>query len=374
MIECSKSLKAIYLNARSCNNKTTEINDLIIEKNADITFISETWLKDNDNITVTNLVPKGFSIINKNRKSRSGGDVAIIYKSSLEILSNKIVTDEFSSFECISIKVKTADSKSCFLSCIYYRPTKSKKNIASFSTFLSEFNDYLENLSAEQKVFIFGDFNVHFENSNDSDVLAFKCLINEHDFSQSVVGPTHIKGHTLDLFLSRCSENFVPSVIIIDLCISDHFVLTIDLPFRKPKNVVNSVNSRSLKAIDTSVFKDSLFDSLNVFKDTISSLSLTNCVKNVIDKFAPVKNRVVTISPAAPWINLIVKSAKQARRKAERMFNKTGLTIHREIFKYCKNKTIKIINNEKSKYINEKISSSNTSKQLYSVFGNLTGK
>ena len=94
----------------------------------------------------------------------------------------------------------------------------------------------------------------------------------------------------------------------------------------------------------------------------------------ILDKFATVKNSVVTIRPAAPWINLIVKSAKQARRKAERMFNKTGLTIHREIFKYCKNKTIKIINNEKSKYINEKISSSNSSKQLYSIFGNLTGK
>ena len=32
----------------SCWNKTTEINDLIIEKNADLVFISETLLKDND--------------------------------------------------------------------------------------------------------------------------------------------------------------------------------------------------------------------------------------------------------------------------------------------------------------------------------------
>ena len=39
-----------------------------------------------------------------------------------------------------------------------------------------------------------------------------------------------------------------------------------------------------------------------------------------------------------------------------------------------KNKTIKVINNEKRKYINEKISSSKNSKQLYSFFGKLTGK
>ena len=126
LIEDSKTLKALYLNARSCNNKTTEINDLIVEKNVDIIFISETWLKNNDSITISNLTPNGFSIINKNRQSRSGGGVAIIYRSSLEIISTKFVTDDFLSFECVSLKVKTSDSKSCFLSCIY-RPPKSKK-------------------------------------------------------------------------------------------------------------------------------------------------------------------------------------------------------------------------------------------------------
>ena len=69
----------------------------------------------------------------------------------------------------------------------------------------------------------------------------------------------------------------------------------------------------------------------------------------MLDKFALIKSRVVTIRPAAPWINLVVKASKQARRKAERMFKKTGLTIHREIYKYHKNKTLKVGNEEKRK-------------------------
>ena len=43
-MEKADHLPFIYLNARSCRNKTLEINDLISEKNADLLFISGTWL------------------------------------------------------------------------------------------------------------------------------------------------------------------------------------------------------------------------------------------------------------------------------------------------------------------------------------------
>ena len=329
-------------------------------------------MKDNDNITVANLVPNGFNIVYRNRKNRSGGGVAIIYRSSIEILSSKFETD-FSTFESICLKIRTPDHKSCFLSCIY-RPTKSKKNNAPFSEFLSDFNKFLECISCEQKVFILGDFNIHYEISNDPDAAAFKRLINEHDFTQSVNEPTHVKGHTLDLFLFRYSELFSPELLVDDICISDHHVITVPLPFSKPKPVTNTVNSRNIKAIDMQSFRSSLSDSLNCIQTSISSFSLTECVKSVLNKFAPIKTRLIKVRPAAPWINIFVKAQKQARRKAERLFKKTGLTVHKEIFRYHKNKTTKIINAEKKKYINEQITSSNNSKQLFSIFGKLTGK
>ena len=56
------------------------------------------------------------------------------------------------------------------------------------------------------------------------------------------------------------------------------------------------------------------------------------------------------------------------------MYRKTKLTIHKQIMKYQKNKTIKIINDEKKKYIEDQISSSNNSKQLHFVLNNLTCK
>ena len=95
--------------------------------------------------------------------------------------------------------------------------------------------------------------------------------------------------------------------------------------------------------------------------DTTPPRSFTNCVKNVLDKFAPLKERLVSTRPFAPWINLLVKAQKQIKRQAERLYRKTGLTVHREIFNFQKNKTIKVIKEEKKKYISEKIVSSNTS-------------
>ena len=180
-------MKCLYLNARSCNNKVTEINDLIIEKNADLVFITETWFKDKDNTTISNLLPYGFEIIYKNRQSRSGGGVAIIYRSTLDIVKCDILND-FSTFESCYLKIKSHCLKNCFFACIY-RPPKSKKNTASFSDFLNEFNSFAENLHNEENILVLGDFNVHFENSIDTNVLAFKTLIYEHDLIQTINVP-----------------------------------------------------------------------------------------------------------------------------------------------------------------------------------------
>ena len=106
----------------------------------------------------------------------------------------------------------------------------------------------------------------------------------------------------------------------------------------------------------------------------MTSFSFSNCVTSVLDKFAPIKDKIVSLRPAAPWINLVVKAQKQVRRRAERLYRKTRLTVHRQIYQYQRSKTIKVINEEKRKYITNQISNSSNSKQLYSVLKNVTAK
>lgn len=87
-----------------------------------------------------------------------------------------------------------------------------------------------------------------------------------------------------------------------------------------------------------------------------------------------IKNKIIALRPAAPWINLVVKAQKQVRRRAERLYRKTRLTVHKQIYQYQKDKTIKVINEEKKKYISEQISNSTNSKRLYSVLKSVTAK
>ena len=86
------------------------------------------------------------------------------------------------------------------------------------------------------------------------------------------------------------------------------------------------------------------------------------------------KKRIVSSRPFAPWINIFVKAQKLVKRQAERLYRKTGLTIHKDIFKFQKNKTVNMIKEEKRKYILRKIASSNSSKELFKTFNDLIDK
>ena len=273
-----------------------------------------------------------------------------------------------------TVKFKHLTQKYVFFPAFIDHP-RVKKNTCKFSTFISEFNELCEHLSSEPNVYFFGDFNLHFEDLNDPPVREFKNLINEHDFQQCVNGKTHINGHTLDLCLYRCSDTaFTDPPYVEDICLSDHFVITASLPFSKPKLAKNMIKKRNTKNIDLNAFKCALHDTLSENNKVHDSFSLHECITSVLNKFAPIKNKLTLIRPAAPWINLVVKAQKQIKRQAERLYKKTLLTVHKQILKYQKNKTIKIINDEKKKYISENIADSNNSKQLYSIFNKITGK
>ena len=139
-IEKADNLTFIYLNARSCRNKMLEINDLILEKNADLLFLSEIWLSKDDSVFTNEMLPKGYDILSQPRLSRSAGGVAIIYRVSLKAIP--IPISSCSTFEACCLKIVTS-SNSLLCSCIY-RPCASKKNNTNFPNFITDFNNFLE--------------------------------------------------------------------------------------------------------------------------------------------------------------------------------------------------------------------------------------
>ena len=96
--------------------------------------------------------------------------------------------------------------------------------------------------------------------------------------------------------------------------------------------------------------------------------------KKLSINFAPLKKRNVSSRPFAPWINIFVKAQKHVKRQAERLYRKAELTIHKDIFKFQENKTVNVIKEEKRKYILQKNSSSNSSKELFKTYNDWIGR
>ena len=62
-----------------------------------------------------------------------------------------------------------------------------------------------------------------------------------------------------------------------------------------------------------------------------------NTLRSLLNQYAPVKKRIVTVRPAALWYSDNIKQEKAVRRKLERRWRNTRLTIDRELYtEQCK--------------------------------------
>ena len=112
---------------------------------------------------------------------------------------------------------------------VVYRPPKSNE-----SCFIQEFSEYLELLSASTgKLLIMGDFNIHVDRPDLPVVAKFLSTLVIFGLNQHVVDATHIDGHTLDLVITRCSDDFIYDSFVSDL-ISDHFAVISVVRAHKP--------------------------------------------------------------------------------------------------------------------------------------------
>ena len=84
-------------------------------------------------------------------------------------------------------------------------------------------------------VVILGDFNMHIDLPELPASRQFINLIDRAGFQQHVNSPTHNRGHTLDLVISRSSDNLIQECNVVDKGMSDHFVINCILNFIKNK-------------------------------------------------------------------------------------------------------------------------------------------
>ena len=100
-----------------------------------------------------------------------------------------------------------------------------------------------------------------------------------------------------------------------------------------------------------------------------------NDLLSVLNKHAPLKTRTFTIRPQAEWYTADIRKAKQLRRRAERLWRKTGLTIHRDIFMERRGDVNDLIRNTKTDYYANLIcENKDNNKKLFDVVNTLLGR
>ncbi len=134
-------------------------------------------------------------------------------------------------------------------------------------------------------------------------------------------GPTHSRGHTLDLLISRGLN--ISSIVIKDVALSDHFCIFFDILISvSTESRSVSVRKRCINENTSALFMEAISLTPSIYADSVDLLldSFNSKVKNVIDDVAPVKVCKKNGRQKSPWRkSTAVQSMKRQCRKAEQM-------------------------------------------------------
>ena len=374
-------LKLLCYNTQSCRKKVTDIHDIITDNDADVLALTETWLyAQGDESYIAHLTPAGYVCYSFPRVSSRGSGIAFVVRNSLSASASFRPLD-FASFECVEMKLSIGQS-TYIVVCIY-RPPPSKRNKLLNSTFLREFPELLSAyVDTKCDVALTGDFNFHFDDISDSQVNQLKVMMSDHGFTQLVNEPTHRHGHTLDWVVVRSGSDLLLLNEVRDYPgLSDHFLLVCSLSFIRPPPPSRLVTSRNLKAIDIGEFQrdvETLAGSMNCCHDLDANglvEAYNSGLQQILDRHAPSVTRRVRDRPSAPWLTTDIRMARRRRRRAERRWRKTHLTVHREIFITERDTVRMCVQEGRRTFYNDRINcTESSSKQLFAVTNELLGK
>ena len=371
-----QTFTVLYVNARSVGNKTDEIRDCLMDEDVDALALSETWLRGDatDDTILAELMPEAYQCEHTPRVTRGGGGVALITKKHLPCL--KVRTHAYRTFEYIECLLGTGPPLRIV---VLYRPPPSQALYVPFSDFITDFDSYLQDLLITGgRLLIIGDFNIHVDKADDIQAQQFADLLGSYNLAQHVHEPTHISGHTLDHVLSPTSQP-APQISVLDRKISDHFYISCSLQLTTPVTAPRQIAYRCTKKISPALFSE------DVLRSPLTSHTTTtvdervaqydSVLYNLIDIHAPLKHRVVPLRRGALWYTDAIRTAKQKRRRCERRWRKTGLTVHKDMYVREKRLVNDMIREARTEYYKSLIHENRLNpKRMFGVVSSLLGK
>jgi hypothetical protein len=262
---------------------------------------------------------------------------------------------------------------------LIYRPPCSKNNKQGKELFLEEFGTILEDLITYRgHLLILGDFNFHWECVSDTGTKLLAGLLDSMGLIQHVAESTHVSGHTLDLVMSRRDDNLLLAASVGSL-MTDHHLINIEVNIPKPTFERTVLHFRKFKSINLDTFRSDVLNSElhQKCEDSLHGMvsQYNTVLRSIIDSHAPLKSRVLTLRPRAPWCTEDVQREKRKRRQLERQWRRSKLEVHRQMFQCQRNKVSELLRTEKAKHFTQEIEECGTDqKALYKLLNKLLNR
>ena len=350
-----KPMKTCLMNTQSARSKTDEIVQYIIENDIDATFITETWISENDQVEQGDLKPSGYDYQHIPRKSRQGGGIAVIYRSTakLKLLKPAFQPDSFELLEAYL----TSGNQTIILVIVYCPQRPDPDQYVPTSVFMDEFKHVINrHISSPNKLLVLGDFNFHMDIPSDPDTKKLQSILKDTGLEQQVHEPMHILGHTLDLIITRKSDTLV-SNIKVDMLISDHFTILFDTHMQKPPPERKRLIFRKIKSIDVLSFRNDVKDILTSLEPSTNSDGLiqlyNTSLQSVLDKHAPLKQCMVTVWHHTPYYTDNIRDAKAECRLAEKQWRNNKTQDNRNLYKSHRNNVSAMLKTAKTDFYHQ---------------------
>ena len=359
--------KGGLINARSINCKEATLCELVTDNNLDFLAISETWCNENSSVSLGQITPVGYSIIHTERPSRGGG-VALLFRDSYKAKQSRC--ERFSTFEHQSVCLSSGTDSICVT--VIYNPS----GIFS-SEFENEFSELLSDLQSKPgKHLILGDFNFHVNNASNTSANKFKSLLGQFNLQQNTTVPTHIGGNTLDLVITSADLS-VNNLTTDHTVNSDHFAVLFSVKVTSPGTTKKTVCYRNWKSVDFDKVREDISSAFTDFTcndPEVAVRSYNNILQDIVECHAPMKSREVTVRADAPWYTSELTKEKQVRRKLERRYKRSNLSVDKDQLDHQRNKYNYLLNEAKKNYFKSKVENAETPKELYNVCNKLLNR
>ena len=367
-VSSSNAMKCLVLNCQSICNKHTEVLEYASDSKAEVAWLSETWLKTRKNDVTAAAKDFGFILkhtIRKNRAKTTGGGVGLLIKNTLE--TKQVKMKQFQTFEHHALKVNMEGNEWVTLVSIY------RLDYEPIDLFFTEFTQLLERTITEKCV-IAGDINIHCEKEEDQHAVQLNNLLSTYNLTQIIHGPTHKKGHTLDVVIVRLEDTEISGVEVTDTGHSDHFMIGFSMECSVVRSYYKTIKFR--KKVDNVAFRDRLLELVGTMhiSDNFgeSIMEYNRNMSALVDELGPKVTKTVKIVDSAPWFDDEYRKSRRERRKAERKSKKSGKQEDIDAFKELRKRATTMAKEKKQQHYIEKIqNSSNKPKMLFKVVKSL---